>query len=199
MSYGKTSNKVDEEKYKVVEISLISAYDLDPPSTKDLEIRAVMWLDPKRKVESSVVAGTTEPEWGANETFVFVVEAKALNRLTTAALVVELYAGHLLLGTSRPLLGRIPGCGRHYAGNTIGAVMDYHLRRPDTLIRGVLKLGFTVLHGLPLTDDKLLATGLAVDCNTMILNKSSSSRGAAFVRRFADTVIKGFLRPLKIY
>ena len=166
------------QKYQLLEVSLVSAYDLDPPSSianDDLRISAVLYIDPKQKLRS-LAAETAEPKWD-NEKFVFIVDSETLNSITTAHLVVQLYGScgdeddhdrDTLLGTSRVLLGMLGNCGRHDAEQTTGTFREYHVRRtPDGDAQGVLNLGFTVLEGLPISDDQLVATGLAVDCKKL--------------------------------
>ena len=178
--------------FKLLEINLISAYDLDPPrslSSHD-RIYAVVWIDPNQKLKSSIVERetTTSPStW--NERFVFIVDDNTLKSLTTAHLVVELYSVQssarrrdVLVGTSRVLLGTLGNCGRHYSGKSTGSFREFCVRRrPDGVPRGVLNVGFTVLDGLAISDEQLVKAGSAIDCEK--LARRTDQKGVVAVTR----------------
>ena len=174
--------EISTTKFRLLEINLISALELKLPRSlplcEDLHTYAVVWIDPKQKLRSRVdVTGFENPKW--NEKFVFVVDTKTLNSLSTADLVIELYCirrsgKDRLIGTSRVLLGSFGNCGRCYYEGTTGTFRVFYVRGRNGEPRGILNLGVTILDGLlpyQVTSDQFMGIGSAIDYQKLFGDK----------------------------
>ncbi|XP_078446676.1 uncharacterized protein LOC144715603 [Wolffia australiana] len=137
--------------FHVLEINLISAQDLKPPSKSAAAGRmrayAVVWVDPGAKFRTQTdVAGGKSPTW--NEKFLFRVPAAFLAADSASAVHVEIYvAGRIVdsqVGAVRFLVGNQRLLTRPIGESTFAAV---GIRRPSGRFRGVLNVGSALLPG----------------------------------------------------
>ncbi|XP_024022242.1 uncharacterized protein LOC112091849 [Morus notabilis] len=167
------SNLKSSTRFQLLEINLVSAYDLKPPRTmftsrKDHhQIYAVVWIDPKQKLKSRVLDAARFENARSNDKFVFVVDAKTLDSWSAAQLVVEFYC-----------VGRF--------GNDRG----FDIRRPNGDAKGILHIGITILDGLACDaiSDQFVGIGSPIDCQKLTgvgaaANKKDNKGAAAFIRR----------------
>ncbi|XP_052170952.1 BON1-associated protein 2 [Diospyros lotus] len=148
-----------EKETRLLEINLISAQGLKPPSgnLRRLQTYAMAWVDPSAKLRTRVDRlGAENPTW--NEKFLFRVSSDFLSS-ETSGVSVEIYAvGYIkdpLVGTVRFLLGR-----RITAAVGTPAFTAVQIRRPSGRFHGVLNIAATVLDGL----DFAAITGLPAVC-----------------------------------
>ncbi|EXB70613.1 hypothetical protein L484_023798 [Morus notabilis] len=195
------SNLKSSTRFQLLEINLVSAYDLKPPRTmftsrKDHhQIYAVVWIDPKQKLKSRVLDAARFENARSNDKFVFVVDAKTLDSWSAAQLVVEFYCvgrfgNDRLIGTSRVLLGSFGNCGRRFCETTTGTFRGFHIRRPNGDAKGILHIGITILDGLACDaiSDQFVGIGSPIDCQKLTgvgaaANKMDNKGAAAFIRR----------------
>jgi hypothetical protein len=130
-----------------LEINLISAQDLKPPSAnlRRMQTYAVVWVDPSHKVNTRTdQVGGEYPTW--NDRLFFSVSPEFLSS-ETSAVSIEIYAvGYLRdrkVGTVRFLASNLPPAVR--SGLTIPSFSAVHIRRPSGRIHGVLNIGTAVI------------------------------------------------------
>ncbi|CAN1157259.1 hypothetical protein LINPERHAP2_LOCUS21455 [Linum perenne] len=111
---------MEEEQSKILEINLISAQGLKPPSSKPRQFHtyALVWINSSTKLRSQIDrVGGLNPTW--NDRFLFKVSSSFLSS-DTSGVSVEIYAVGLLRDS---LIGTIrrPSSGRCHGVLNIGA------------------------------------------------------------------------------
>ncbi|XP_065879792.1 BON1-associated protein 2 [Euphorbia lathyris] len=139
---------------KILEINLISAQGLKPPSSKLLQMQtyAVVWVDSCTKLRTRIDrVGGENPTW--NDKFLFKVTPEYLSR-ETSGVSFEIYAvGCLrnpLIGTARFLISNMPFSSSIKQVSTPSFVA-IHIVRPCGKFQGVLNVGAMVNDGSDLT------------------------------------------------
>ncbi|TKY61305.1 BON1-associated protein 2 [Spatholobus suberectus] len=132
---------------QVLEINLISAQDLKPPSSprRRLQTYAVTWIDPATKLRTRVdKLGGQNPTW--NDKFLFKVTPEFLAS-DTSGVCVAIYA----VGTFRD---HLVGTVRFLISNMLSPDADttpcfsaFQIRRPSGRFRGVMNIGAMVMDG----------------------------------------------------
>ncbi|KAI9110089.1 hypothetical protein K1719_019130 [Acacia pycnantha] len=139
--------------HQVLEINLISAQDLKPPTSprRRLQIYAVTWVDPFAKLRTRVdQIGGENPTW--NDKFLFRVSPQFLASETSAVSVAIYSVGLLrdhLIGTVRFLVSNILRSGSDSDGDSIRtpSFCALQIRRPSGSFQGVMNIGAMVLEG----------------------------------------------------
>ncbi|XP_057486584.1 uncharacterized protein LOC130772728 [Actinidia eriantha] len=136
--------------FQLLEINIISAQDLEVVS-KNMRTYATAWVNPKRKLSTSVdTQGHNHPTW--NDKFVFRVDEEFL-RTDTSAVMIEIYGVHwfrdTLIGTVRVLVGNLvppPTRPHNHNHNHFGMrFVALQVRRPSGRPQGILNIGVAVL------------------------------------------------------
>lgn len=150
---------------KTLEINLISAQGLKPPSSKlrRLQTYAVVWIDSSTKLRTRIDrVGCENPTW--NDKFVFKVSLEFLSS-ETSGVFFEIYAvGCLrdpLIGTVRFLVSNLPPASSpdDQAVST-PACFALQIRRPSGRFQGVLTIAATVMD---VSDFAALSGASAID------------------------------------
>ncbi|CAJ1961219.1 unnamed protein product [Sphenostylis stenocarpa] len=134
--------------HQVLEINLISAQGLKPPSSprRRLQTYAVTWIDPDTKLRTRVdKLGGHNPTW--NDKFLFRVSPEFLAGDTSSVCVV-IYA----IGTFRD---HLVGTVRFFISNMLSRDADkstpcfsaFQIRRPSGRFHGVMNIGAMVMDG----------------------------------------------------
>ncbi|KAF6172951.1 hypothetical protein GIB67_006327 [Kingdonia uniflora] len=139
---------MEEETSHLLEINLISAQNLKPPSTNlhKMQTYALAWVDSAIKIRTRVDRiGGENPTW--NDKFIFRVSSDFLSN-PTSAVSVEIYSiGYLkdpLIGTVRFLIGNyIP---HHSVVSSTASAVALQVRRPSGRFHGVLNLGAMLIN-----------------------------------------------------
>ncbi|MQL84974.1 hypothetical protein Taro_017476 [Colocasia esculenta] len=141
-----------EVVFHLLEITLISAQDLKPPSSasvaaniRRLKTYAIVWVDPSTKLHTLVDrVGGENPTW--NEKFLFRVPAGFLANDSSSAVHIEIYAVGLLVdslvGTVDFLVGNQRLLSKPLGHPSFAAV---GIRRPSGRFLGVLNVGTALL------------------------------------------------------
>jgi hypothetical protein len=139
----------EREPMLALEINLISAQNLKPPSAnlRRMQTYALVWVDPSHKVRTRTDrVGGENPTW--NDRFFFKVSPEFLSS-ETSAVSIEIYAvgclRHHRIGTVRFLTGNFPPAVR--SGSSIPAFTAVQIRRPSGRFQGVLNIAAAVLVG----------------------------------------------------
>ncbi|KAJ4830413.1 hypothetical protein Tsubulata_018090 [Turnera subulata] len=172
---------------KVLEINLISAQDLKPPSSKlrRLQTYAAVWIDPATKLRTRIDrVGGQNPTW--NDKFLFKVSRDFLSS-ETSGVFVEIYAvGCLrnpLIGTVRFLLSNVvapPSAAADEAVRT-PACVALQIRRPSGRFHGVLTIAVAVLDG---SGDFAALNGASAIGFRDLMGEGSRRRGRGDSRSF---------------
>ncbi|CAN1309150.1 hypothetical protein LINPERPRIM_LOCUS27590 [Linum perenne] len=139
---------MEEEQSKILEINLISAQGLKPPSSKPRQFHtyALVWINSSTKLRSQIDrVGGLNPTW--NDRFLFKVSSSFLSS-DTSGVSVEIYAVGLLrdslIGTVRFLLSNL--------SLSLSSPVDtpsfsaLQIRRPSSgRCHGVLNIGATAI------------------------------------------------------
>lgn len=132
---------------KILEINLISAQDLKPPSAnlRRMQTYAVVWVDSSTKLRTRIDrVGSENPTW--NDKFLFKVTPEFLSG-ETSGVFFQIYAvGCLrdpLLGTVRLLISNVPLFSPAEKTKTPSFVA-LQIRRPSGRFQGVLNIGAIV-------------------------------------------------------
>uniref|UniRef100_A0A0A9BC65 C2 domain-containing protein n=1 Tax=Arundo donax TaxID=35708 RepID=A0A0A9BC65_ARUDO len=140
------------EDERLLEITLISAQGLKPPSglRRRLQAYAVAWVDAVHRLQTRTdAAGGLDPAWHAR--LLFRVHESALADDSRAAVTVEIYAaaagswhlgGHSLVGSARFLLGDHRLLSRPVGSPSMFAV---GVRRPSGRVHGLLNLAASLV------------------------------------------------------
>ncbi|CAK7348785.1 unnamed protein product [Dovyalis caffra] len=135
---------------KVLEINLISAQGLKPPSAnlRRMQTYAVVWIDPSTKLRTRTDrVGSENPTW--NDKFLFKVTPEYLSS-ETSGLSIEIYAvgciRDALIGTVRFLVSNLP-LSSLTAAITTPSCIALQIRRPSGRFRGVINIGANVIDG----------------------------------------------------
>ncbi|KDP28538.1 hypothetical protein JCGZ_14309 [Jatropha curcas] len=138
------------EEMKILEINLISAQGLKPPSAniRRMQTYAVVWIDSSTKLRTRVDrVGSGDPIW--NDKFLFKVSPEFLAG-ETSGVCVEIYAvGYLrdaLLGTVRLLISNIPLFLPNERMRT-PSFIALQIRRPSGRFQGLLNIGAVISDG----------------------------------------------------
>lgn len=134
----------------LLEINLISAQGLKPPSTalRRLQTYAVVWVDPSTKLRTRIDRlGAENPTW--NDKFIFRVAADFLAG-ETSAVTVEIFAVGFLkdhfLGSVRFLLSNfISPTNPDFSGAP--AFIAVQVRRSSGRFHGILNVGAMMIDG----------------------------------------------------
>lgn len=143
----------ESRTHQVLEINLISAQDLKPPTSprRRLQTYAVTWVDPFTKLRTRVdQIGCENPTW--NDKFLFRVSPQFLASETSAVSVAIYSVGLLrdhLIGTVRFLVSNILRSGSDSDGDSIRtpSFCALQIRRPSGSFQGVMNIGAMVLEG----------------------------------------------------
>ncbi|XP_019181358.1 PREDICTED: uncharacterized protein LOC109176368 [Ipomoea nil] len=137
--------------FRLLEITIISAQDLEPKAKMNMRTYTTAWINPARKQTTILdTEGGSNPMW--NDKFVFKVD-EAFLRQETSAIEFEIYKitwlGDSLIGTVRLLVGNLippPSPPNHHQnlGTRFAAVQ---VRRPSGRPQGILNIGVAVLDG----------------------------------------------------
>ncbi|XP_021683396.1 uncharacterized protein LOC110667010 [Hevea brasiliensis] len=135
---------------KILEINLISAQSLKPPSAnlRRLQTYAVVWVDSSTKLRTRIDrVGGENPTW--NDKFLFKVTPEFLSS-ETSGVSFEIYAvGCLrdpLLGTVRFFISNIPVFSPTKEMRT-PSFIALQIRRPSGRFQGVLNIGAIINDG----------------------------------------------------
>ncbi|XP_018832707.2 uncharacterized protein LOC109000333 [Juglans regia] len=133
-------------KFQMLEITLVSAQDLEPES-KSMHTYAVAWLNPERKLLTRVDQdGHTHPTW--NEKFLFRVADEFLDS-DTSAIMIEIYASSwlrdTLVGTVRVLISNLLPPSSRTEGKATMRLVALQVRRPSGRPQGILNVGVMLL------------------------------------------------------
>ncbi|XP_002511946.2 uncharacterized protein LOC8286712 [Ricinus communis] len=138
------------ETTKILEINLISAQDLKPPSAslRQMQTYAVVWLDSTAKLRTRIDrVGGENPTW--NDKFLFKVTPEILSR-ETSGVSFEIYAVGCfrdpLIGTVRFLISTIPLPSPIKPTRTPSCIA-LQIQRPSGRFQGVLNIGAMVIDG----------------------------------------------------
>lgn len=167
---------------QILEINLISAQDLKPPSSnlRRMQTYAVTWINSTTKLKTHVDSlGGENPTW--NDKFLFRVTDEFIYG-DTSAVAVEIFAvGYIkdfLIGTVRFLLST---CLKRTAAlgsaseRSIGtpSCTAVQIRRPSGRFQGVLNIAAAVYHS---SDYAILEKVSAVSFRDLMEKKESESR-----------------------
>ncbi|KAG6725531.1 hypothetical protein I3843_02G029800 [Carya illinoinensis] len=143
----RVSEQDHREPVRALEINLISAQNLKPPSPnlRRMQTYALVWVNPDHKVRTRTDrVGCENPTW--NDKFFFKVSPEFLSS-ETSAVCIEIYAvGYLrdhLIGTVRFLTGNFPSAVS--TGSRIPTFTAVQIRRPSGRFQGVLNIGAEVI------------------------------------------------------
>ncbi|XP_031113996.1 uncharacterized protein LOC116017525 [Ipomoea triloba] len=138
-----------KKPFQLLEVTIISAQDLEPKAKKNMRTYTTAWINPARKLSTIIdTEGGSNPTW--NDKFVFRVD-EAFLRQDGSAVEFEIYKlswlGDSLVGTVRLLLGNLippPGAPNQHQnlGMRFAAIQ---VRRPSGRPQGVLNIGVAVL------------------------------------------------------
>nr|GMD72102.1 Auxin-responsive protein IAA13 [Ipomoea batatas] len=170
-----------KKPFQLLEVTIISAQDLEPKAKKNMRTYTTAWINPARKLSTIIdTEGGSNPTW--NDKFVFRVD-EAFLRQDGSAVEFEIYKlswlGDTLVGTVRLLLGNLippPGAPNQHQnlGMRFAAIQ---VRRPSGRPQGVLNIGVAVLDSskrstpLDRSEDHLHRNN-----NHPVLNRSRSDR-----------------------
>ncbi|PON49593.1 C2 domain containing protein [Parasponia andersonii] len=150
--------KENGEMTHVLEINLISAQRLKPPSSRRMQTYALAWVDSSTKLRTGIDrVGSENPTW--NDRFLFRVTPEFLSS-ETSGVYVEIYAiGRIRdssIGTVRFLIGNFLD-----AGSKTPSFTALQIRRPSGRFHGVLNIGAMVISGsdFPALPDDITAIG----------------------------------------
>ncbi|KAK7397391.1 hypothetical protein VNO78_18561 [Psophocarpus tetragonolobus] len=130
------------KKDQVLEINLISAQGLKPPSSprRSLQTYAVTWIDPATKLRTRVdKLGAQNPTW--NDKFLFRVTPHFLAGDTSSVCVAIYAVGTFrdhLVGTVRFLISNMLSPEADYTSPCFSA---FQIRRPSGRFHGVMNIG----------------------------------------------------------
>jgi len=137
-------------KMKVLEINLISAQGLKPPSAnlRRMQTYAIVWIDPSTKLRTRTDrVGSENPTW--NDKFLFKVTPEYLSS-ETSGVSIEIYAigciRDALIGTVRFLVGNLR-LSTPSAAITMPSCIALQIRRPSGRFHGVINIGANVIDG----------------------------------------------------
>ncbi|KAJ8900606.1 hypothetical protein K2173_025383 [Erythroxylum novogranatense] len=140
---------------KILEINLISAQNLKPPSTnlRRMQTYAVVWIDSCTKLRTRIDhVGGENPTW--NDKFLFKVSKEFLTG-ETSAVSFEIFAvGCLrdpLIGTVRFLISNLPLCSSTPTDIRTPSFVALQIRRPSGRFHGMLNVGAVVTGDSELT------------------------------------------------
>lgn len=135
---------------KILEINLISAQGLKPPSAniRRMQTYAVVWIDPSTKLRTRTDrVGSGNPTW--NDKFLFRVTPEYLSS-ETSGVSIEIYAigciRDALIGTVRLLVSNLP-LSTPSSTITTPSCIALQIRRPSGRFRGVINIGANVIGG----------------------------------------------------
>lgn len=135
-----------EKETHLLEINLISAQGLKPPSSnlrRRLQTYAIAWVDPAFKLRTRPdPIGGENPTW--NEKFFFRVTPDFL-RGDTSAVSVEIYAAGCF---SDPLVGTVRFLLSSCLSGATPSFTAVQVRRPSGRFHGVLNIAAAVVNGL---------------------------------------------------
>lgn len=149
---------------KILEINLISAQGLKPPSAnlRRLQTYALVWVDSSTKLRTRLDrVGGENPTW--NDKFLFKVTTEFLSS-ETSGVSFEIYAVGCLrdsiLGTVRFLISNLPVFSPNEEMIKTPSFIALQIRRPSGRFQGVLNIGviindnsdFATLNGVPAID-----------------------------------------------
>ncbi|QHO42952.1 probable lactoylglutathione lyase, chloroplastic [Arachis hypogaea] len=132
-----------QEEERVLEINLISAQGLQPPSSplRKLQTYALTWIDPSTKLRTRLDSlGGQNPTW--NDKFLFRVTPEFLSGDTSAVSVAIYAVGTFrdhLIGTVTFFIGNVLSGG---AG--VPCFSAFQIRRPSGRFHGVMNIGAMV-------------------------------------------------------
>ncbi|GMJ09943.1 hypothetical protein like AT2G13350 [Hibiscus trionum] len=141
--------------FRLLEVNLISAQDLEPVVRRGMKTYAVAWVNPKRKLTTRIdTEGHTNPTW--NDKFIFRVDDEFLS-YNTSAVMVEIYAVHwfrdIHIGTVRIIIGNLINSNSLSSGHQRGELelgmrfVALQVWRPSGRPQGILNIGLTLLDG----------------------------------------------------
>ncbi|KAK8648161.1 hypothetical protein V6N13_128922 [Hibiscus sabdariffa] len=136
--------------FRLLELNLISAQDLEPVVRRRMKTYAVAWVNPKRKLTTRIdTEGHANPTW--NDKFIFRVDDEFLS-YNTSAVMVEIYAVHwfrdIHVGTVRIIIGNLlnPNSSGHHCELELGMkFVALQVWRPSGRPQGILNIGLTML------------------------------------------------------
>ncbi|KAL4599058.1 hypothetical protein ACB092_11G099400 [Castanea dentata] len=138
--------RVSSEQDKALEINLISAQNLKPPTSnlRRMQTYALVWVDPAHKVRTRTDRlGAENPTW--NDKFFFKVPPDFLSSETSAVSIQIFAVGCLrdhLVGTVRFLTSNFI-----FSQARTPAFSAVQIRRPSGRFHGVLNIGASVIDG----------------------------------------------------
>ena len=138
--------RVSSEQDKALEINLISAQNLKPPTSnlRRMQTYALLWVDPAHKVRTRTDRlGAENPTW--NDKFFFKVPPDFLSSETSAVSIQIFAVGYLrdhLIGTVRFLTSNFI-----FSQARTPAFSAVQIRRPSGRFHGVLNIGASVIDG----------------------------------------------------
>ncbi|KAM7260882.1 hypothetical protein ACFE04_026357 [Oxalis oulophora] len=146
---------MESSKHKILEINLISAQGLKPPSknTRKMQTYALAWIDSSTKLRTQIDRiGGDNPTW--NDKFLFRVTPQFLAS-ETSGISVEIYAVSYvrdpLIGTVRFLISNLlpsssPSSDHDHDGIMTPFFTAFQIRRPSGSFNGVLNVGAMVIN-----------------------------------------------------
>ncbi|KAB1219531.1 hypothetical protein CJ030_MR3G012327 [Morella rubra] len=145
---GRVSER-EREPMRGLEINLISAQNLKPPSPnlRRMQTYALVWVDPNHKVRTRTDrVGGENPTW--NDKFFFKVSPEFLSS-ETSGVCIEIYAVSYLrdhlIGSVRFLTSNFPSAVA--SGSRIPTFTAVQIRRPSGRFQGILNIGSAVIVG----------------------------------------------------
>lgn len=135
----------------VLEINLISAQGLKPPSSprRNFQTYALTWIDSSTKLRTRVdKIGGQNPTW--NDKFLFRITPEFLasetSGVSVAIYAVGTFRDHLV-GTVRFLISNILSSSSADSGNRTPCFSAVQIRRPSGSFCGILNIGAMVVDG----------------------------------------------------
>lgn len=150
--------KASGETTQVLEINLISAQDLKPPSGKRMQTYALAWVDSSTKIRTGIDrVGGENPTW--NDRFLFRVTPEFLSSETSGVYVEIFSVGRIRdtsIGTVRFLISNFLDVGAKTPSFTA-----LQIRRRSGRFHGVLNIGAMLISGadFPALTDDMTAIG----------------------------------------
>ncbi|KDP30266.1 hypothetical protein JCGZ_17048 [Jatropha curcas] len=169
---------------KILEINLISAQGLNPPSSsrRRMQTYAVVSIDSSTKLRSRIdLDGGEDPIWG--DKFLFKVTPEFLSGETTSVSVEIFAVGCLrdkLLGTVRLLISNIPLFSQEMRTPSFVAMQ---IRRPSGRFQGLLNIG-AIIHD---ASDFASLDGVSAICYRDLVGQSICSRRRRDLKKSSST------------